>query len=315
MTDADDNLLFRLHKLAWRQDENFHTEALVHLLRYLLKNESSVAFQILKKITGERLDLTLQHEVSVNINTRVRTPRGYYPDIEIKTGDYLIYIEVKVEREHDEFQVKNYRQALEESGFKSTALVLLTKLPVADQIKAKSDGTFRWYQLAEWLECELEKGAIHQTRSVYLVEQFLEFLKQRGLTVEQVSKELIRGVESLLNLRAMLEKALDLAKAKSIKFDIESEWVGYFFKSGTDEYWLGLRYDRPNGLLLEEKTDKISFEQINADKYYWGDDDYWYLKHELDLSSIGFFELSKDRQLQRIEQFLAESLNTVKQVN
>jgi hypothetical protein len=318
MSGDENNLLLRLHKWARRQDENFHTEALVHLLRHLLQNEPVAATNILKGITGEVLDLVPAEMASVNINTQVSTLEGI-PDIEIKkVPDHLVYVEVKVEAELGELQLESYREALTKSGFKRMGLILLTKFSVTEQIKAKCNDTLRWYQIAEWLECELAEKRIQQPLSIYLVEQFLEFLKQRGLIVEKVSKQLIEGIQSLLNLLVMLEKALNLIRAKSIEFDIQSEWVGYFFKFDTGKYWIGLRYDRPQVLLVEEKTDKASYEQIASDKYYWGDDEYWYLRHERDLSrhlsSEGkqFFELLKSGQLQYIEQFITESLDVTK---
>lgn len=316
ISQTENNLLLRLHKWAKRQDENFHTEALTHLLRHLVQYEPEAAVNILKAITGGMLDLTPEWITSVNIETQAITSTGK-PDIEIRTLDTLIYVEVKIESGLGYLQLENYRGALKGGGSKNTCLTLLTRYPFNPiETQEQPDVAIRWYQIAEWIECELEQKTIQQPSSVYIVEQFLGFLKQRGLIVEKVSKEFIPGIQSLLNLLVMLERSLQLVKATSISFDIQWEWVGYFFKFDSGKYWIGFRYDRPHALLVEEKTDKNSYEQINYDKYYWGDDEYWYLRHQFDFSSeeMRFFELSKSAQLRCIEQFIIESLSSVKQI-
>lgn len=314
-TENKNNLLLNLYYGTWKKDENFHTEALVHLVRHLLQHEPVAAVNILKVITGGTLNLAPQDATSVSIKTQITTARGFRPDLEIRTTECLIYVEVKVEAGLHEGQLEEYRKALLESNFSKTCLALLTKYPVdLEKNGEEPDTTIRWYQIAEWLECELEQKTIQQPLSVYIVEQFLGFLKQRGLIVEKVSKEFIPGIQSLLNLLVMLERSLELVKASSINFDIQWEWVGYFFKFDSGKYWIGFRYDHPQALLVEEKTDKNSYEQINSDKYYWGDDEYWYLRHQFDFSSeeMKFFELSKSAQLRYIEQFIIESLSVAK---
>ncbi len=319
MNRTENNLLLNLFYGTWKKDENFHTEALVHLVRHLLQHEPVAAVNILKAITGGVLNLASQDTTSISINTQVTTSGGFRPDIEIKTAEHLIYVEVKVESRLHDSQLEEYRKALLESRLSKTCLAFLTKYPFdLEKSGEKPDITIRWYQIAEWLEFELEQKTIQQSLSIYITEQFLGFLNQRGLMVERVSKELIPGLQSLLNLVVMLEESLRLIRASSIKFDIQWEWVGYRFKFDSQQYWIGLRYDRPNILFVE--IDEIApaiYEQLNLGYVYYEEEyEDWCWIHELDLSSEEsmFFELSKSAQLQYIEQFLVETLSAVKQI-
>jgi hypothetical protein len=317
MSEAENNLLLRLHKWARRQDENFHTEALVHLLRHLIQYERVAAANILKAITGEALNLASDEAALVRIDTQVITSKGT-PDIEIKTSDCLIYVEVKVESGLGDLQLERYRQVLRErNDFRNTSLILLTRYPfVSREGEEEPDAVVRWYQVAELLEGELEDGTIKETVSKHVAEQFLGFLRERGMTMEKVSEQLIQGVQSLRNLLDMVSEALVL---KGIRPKIHSGQddygydSGYSFKLGSGEYWLGIEYDWPHILLFVtlHKIDEGAYRQLKLGRVGEGQ---WI--HELDLSSeeTGFFVLSKSDQLQCIEQFLKKSLDVVRQI-
>src|SRR5512147_160761 len=97
MSQTENNLLLNLYYQTWKKDENFHTEAFVHLLRHLLQYEPVTAANILRLVTAGTLDIKPEDAVSISINTQVKVPTGFRPDIEIRIAEYLIYIEVKVE--------------------------------------------------------------------------------------------------------------------------------------------------------------------------------------------------------------------------
>lgn len=320
VSNPRNNLLLNLFYGTWKKDENFHTEALAHLLRHLLLYDPIGAVNILKAITGGLLDLSSDEAKTVSINTQVRTLKGFRPDVEIRTSTHLSYVEVKVESSVHKGQLEEYRKALGESGFSNTSLTLLTKYPFYPENDEKPDYVFRWHQIAEWLERELEKKTIQQPLSVYLAQQFLGFLRERSLTVERVSEELVPGVHALLNLVVMLEEALKLVKVSLIKFDLQWEWIGYSFKYDFTQYWIGLRYDRPHILMVEiDEIDPVFYEKLPlgyVDYVEGYEYEYWCWIHELDMSSekTQFFKLSKSAQLQCIEQFLNDSFNAVKQL-
>ncbi|MBI1879476.1 MAG: PD-(D/E)XK nuclease family protein [Chloroflexi bacterium] len=313
MSETEDNLLLRLHKWAKRQDENFHTEALAHLLRHLTQHEPIAATNLLKVITGELLDLAPNEVASVSIETQVTTPSGT-PDIEIKTLDHLIYVEVKVESGLGNLQLERYRQVLKgRRDFKNTSLVLLTRYPFyLEEDQAQPDVAICWYQIAERLKYEFDYGTIQQPVGRYVTEQFLRFLQKRGLTVEleRVGEELTQGVQAFLSLRNLLEmvrQALILNKVSSIELDAQWDWIGYFFKVSRKEYSIGIEYDRP--YILVFSAHNVDRNLYKHDELEYIEDGDWFRK--IDLSSALFFQSSSYDQWQYIKQFFDESLNLV----
>jgi hypothetical protein len=312
MSGSDNNLLLGLYKWASNQDENFLTEAFVHLLQYLLQNEPEVAIDILKQITGGALNLTRRDIPLVKITTQVTILTGR-PDIEIKTLDNLIFIEVKSASGLGYLQLQRYRNALKKSGFNNTSLIFLTRYPVAlNENEEIPDVTIRWHQVAEWLALELSHKTIQQPASIYLVEQFLGFLQGRNMTMEQVSWEFIRGVQSLRSLLEMLNEALTSAKVSPFKYTMAWDWIGYLI-GRPKQYFIGIRFDRPHMLIFntvhgidENINEQFDLGRITATGNWI---------NELDLTSeeVHFFALSKASQLQRIERFLIESLDVIKQ--
>jgi uncharacterized protein YkvS len=324
MNDPEDNLLLRLHKWARRQDENFHTEVLVHLLRHLLQHEPIAATRFLKEITGERLDLSPEDAISVSVATQVKTSKGYKPDIEIRTLAHLIYIEVKVESELRNRQLEDYRKALNESGLDKTTLILLTRYSfISKEKQGYPDILIRWHQITEWLKYELDQNMIQQSSSIYVVEQFIEFLRGRGTIMEKVNEELIVGVRSLRNFMDILHEAITSTKVvypslSSTKIVFDSDdygyYMGYNFKFKSKPYWMGIYDIDPHILIVstEDEIDEKIYEGIGIG--YIGDDGCWI--HERDLSSNErqFFKLSLSDQLKDIETFLSESLNAVSKI-
>ena len=93
MTIIEDNFFFNLHRLATSQDENFITESLAFLLRYMITNELEAGKSLLSSITCNRLNVSLHELVTVDVKTQVSTEEGK-PDVVISTDDHLIFLEV-----------------------------------------------------------------------------------------------------------------------------------------------------------------------------------------------------------------------------
>src|ERR1700722_11504787 len=76
------NLLVALHKWARQQDENFTTEAFVHLLTDWVHAEPRAALAVLTKITADRVGLTEADCRQLEIRPQKRID-GNQPDIRI----------------------------------------------------------------------------------------------------------------------------------------------------------------------------------------------------------------------------------------
>ena len=196
------NLLIRLHKWAIRQDENFLTESFAYLLEFLVENEPAAASHIISQLTGGLIELLPQHIRSLGIRTQISGEEGI-PDIELRTSRHFVIIEVKSEAAATEDQLRRYRRILNNVDAATKGLILLTRFPVA---VPGADHYFRWYQIAEWISWESRNYSFRAT-SQFLVEQFLGFLKERNMTMGQITWELPMGVRSLRTLADMLYEA------------------------------------------------------------------------------------------------------------
>src|SRR3989442_2668705 len=100
MLSPRNNLLLVLHKWAHRQDENFLTEAFAHLLQHLLDEEPEAAVGFLESVTGGYLRVQPAHARQVALRTQIVLSEGR-PDLEIRTVEHLIYLEIKSESAAD----------------------------------------------------------------------------------------------------------------------------------------------------------------------------------------------------------------------
>ena len=304
MSDTSDNLLFNLHRLAIGQDEDFVTESFVHLLRNLLTSQKAAFLEILNKIT-KGLNLSIEDLDDLSISSQVLTDEGI-PDIELSSNKHRIFIEVKVESGFGKGQLARYKSILKEDyRYPNTCLTVLTKYPVsASQASEVCDIDVRWVQIADWLE-----GLVLQDRiTSFLLDQFIEFLKARGMGMEAISWELINGLNSFRSLMVMLGEVLaanNLDHAKSVGYD----FYGYYLNSRN--FWIGLYYETPHLLTFEtagsftlKKTEDIQIGKIVSNRW----------RSDLDLQSEEnyFFSRSKVNQMECINQFLRQSIQYAK---
>jgi hypothetical protein len=307
MVKIENNLLLDLHKFAVRQDENFMTEAFAHMLRHLLKNEPRVGMNLLEKMTNGRLELGPEDVSDVQIATQVTKAYGR-PDIEIRTPDHLIYIEVKAESEVSDDQLTRYREDLEKSGFQKWTLILLTRYLVAlDGIGGKPDFHCRWYKVAEWLEEEELKS--EDTK--YIVNQFLDFLKGRNMTIEPVCSEYLGGIHAFRSLLNMVGEAIASQKIPVSLHKGTWDYLGYYLD--TNKYFVGIYFESPNLIRFEADTKFIS----DTSQVKEAQGERWIIIGELDLAAAEqhFFTLSKASQFQCIEAFVREGWNKAMELN
>jgi PD-(D/E)XK nuclease superfamily len=302
-----DNLLVSLHKRVDRQDENFLTDVYAHLLRHLRDHVPEVASGLLRELTGTRLNCSVGELHGLQISTQVITKKGTL-DLEIRTADHLVCVEVKKESGLGDDQMSRYREHLDDSGVSNTTLVLLTKYLVNPAKKEQPDVFRRWYQVAAWIEAELEGEALKQPVSIFLATQFLDFLKEKNMTLEQVGKDLVGGVRSLRSILAMIAEAIPSQEKRS-RVELTLEYAGYYVNGG--EYFVGLYHDSPGSIffetwkcpVMEDAVDATGFGYIERDKEapsrrIWA--------AELKLLDEPFFDRPRVQQAEVIERFLAK---------
>jgi hypothetical protein len=313
----NNNLLVRLRRWVHRQDENFTTEAFAHVLQRLLDHESEAAARFLKHLTGGVVDLQPEEVLEVHLRTQITTAAGR-PDVEIRTKRHLVYLEAKVESGLGHRQLERYRGDLLKSGFPITALVLLTRYPVVlDKLGENPDHCVRWHGLADWLAMELVGGSLRDPVSRYVIEQFIGFLSKRGMKMEEVGWEMVRGVHAMCNFLAMLAEAAAAATQCPVKPTRSAEFVGFNLEA--KKYWIGLKLDEPEYLFLEAYFTPIDQEKLLAlgrGEVEEESPGVWRWVDWIDLQSeeAHFFSRSRASQLQFLEQFIRESLAVAHQL-
>jgi hypothetical protein len=88
------NLFKDLSKYLSEHHEDFLTNSFVYLLNYLLEYERSLAIGLLNFICGGNFEFAFKEDEKVIITTQKVTSEGT-PDIEIKSDDKCIFVEVK----------------------------------------------------------------------------------------------------------------------------------------------------------------------------------------------------------------------------
>lgn len=294
-----------LFKWAHRQDENFTTEAFAYLLRRLLENEPDKGVELLRFLTDEQLCVRPDRAQTVAVTTQVTIDEGR-PDLEIRTLDHLVYVEVKDGSGLGDSQLQRYRQALSShpTGL-STTLVLLTRYAV-DTSEDPLAVPRRWHQIAEWLEDRLEASRWDSIEARFLTCQFVEYLRIRGMTMDQVTWELKNGVRAAMNLLDMVYEGLGNHAPKP-KASFGQQWAGYWTDdSKKAEAWVGINWSDPTVLVFhshsmtvdEKMVSEVGFGECDAKQGRW------YHRMDLESEEEHFFARSKANQQMRVEEFL-----------
>jgi hypothetical protein len=346
MLNQSNNLLINLHRWAFKQDENFTTESFVHLLNHLLAYEPQVGLQILKKLTDDFLKLKLPEIAKVQIITQAITDSGR-PDIKISIGNYLVYIEVKVESEINENQLKRYRKVLKGYQDKQTKLIVLSKYPISSALEIKPDLAVRWYQIADWLEMELRSDSI-KPLTRFFIEQFIEFLSKQNMVIKKVKSKISESLKSyqkkvaeyakaLGNMRSMkrLEEIQELrpvydlmllmrdaltvlenrVKSRFLSGQHKGGWMGFGLDSL--DYFLSIYYENPDIVVFDTYNFRIN--QLKFDGKLgktWQEGKHLRWMNELNLVSdeFDFFSVTKESQMRILRDFIKQSYNYVQKI-
>ena len=173
-------LFIRLRALAGDRDEDFTTESLGIVLDHLLEIDPPYGLELAKLLSAGRIDPSLTDAGAVTTDTRPHGDRDI-PDLVLSTGIVLSYVEAKLESGLHHDQLARYRRKLARSGAPKTSLVTLTRYPLG-HVDPEPDARLTWLGLAEWFTTLLNASTLSQS-SRYLVTQFVQFLRGRGLAL------------------------------------------------------------------------------------------------------------------------------------
>lgn len=309
---AQNNLYLGLYRYAPQQNENFTTEALVHLLRHLNLAEPNLASALLHSVTRNRLMLTPEECSNLRVTTQKAFMEGR-PDILLFDSKHFVIIEAKVESEPGWNQLERYKKILANQSEPHKLLIFLTRYPADAADEKKVDHCLQWHQLVRIVEKVCAKSENPVT--IYLVDQFVEFFRERGIAMDKVSWELGRGMQSLLSLMDMLDEAVIATDLKSKPRTAGVEFNGRYLYVGEIICWVGVYYSSPHLIRFEahditktqaENPTVGRPEKSSKGKFKWID--------ELDLESeaVHFFALAPESQQSRVHDFVSQSVAAVK---
>jgi hypothetical protein len=317
MASPANNLFLRLHKWAGRQDENFTTECLAVVLEQMLVLAPAVGVRLVSRLTGGFIDLPAEYASSIQLQPQLEAETGR-PDLEIRSPNRVVWIEVKVESSLRVGQLEGYRELLRESGVGQSRLVLLTRYPeVFGAEDAQPDLLLRWFQVADWVEQEW--AAIEEAGEIasFLARQFLDFLEARRMTLAQVGALMPEGVRFLPNLLNMLYEAAAAAKVAVHK---SASWENIGANLDGRKYWIGVIYSEPGTLWFgtrcridREAARRLGVGEVTEES--WVPGGYrWWRGADLNSEPIHFFSRSKVSQYEWLEKFLSECLTQARSI-
>jgi hypothetical protein len=293
------NLFRDLSKHLSERHEDFLTNSFVYLLNYLLETEKSLAIELLNFISVNNSEFTFKECEEVVITTQKPTEEGV-PDIEIRSNDKYIYVEVKHDSGLGEKQIERYRKALGHERQAIKKIVLLTRFSLdfeGTNQKRVPDKHIRWYQIHKYLEGFKPKNEIAK----FLVNQFIEFLEGKQMAIQKISWEYSNGIRAFLNLVDMIGVAIEELGIKTYSKSAGWEWKGYYLEN-KDEF-CGIYYVEPDSVYTFIYAPNLKPHDKNFPYAYYEEDNGVYF--ELSLEDTHFFALQKDEQLDILKQFIS----------
>lgn len=294
------NLYSSLYRWAHRQSENFCTDALVFLINHLLKEEPSHGVRLIKWLCFKQekaVDLDLK---TLQVTTQRREIEGT-PDIRVQTRTFLCLIEVKKGSDLHTGQLRQYRLLLERSNHQHVRLVLLTVYEPTIESE-QPDLHLYWSDVAGWIRANPPK----QAASVFLFQQFEQFLRDQVMSFEQISWQFTEGTKSFLTFSNMLDKAIKDAKIPQHS-RVQSAWVQRGFFTEGQKFWVGIYLANPETLYFEfssgipdpaKLAENPQFKEVNGKHA---------LPLELNSESAHFFSRTAENQLTYLTEWLGNA--------
>jgi hypothetical protein len=241
-------------------------------------------------------------------------------DIAIKSLELEVYIENKISAPLGEKQLERYSNILRKKPIK-TKLILLSKDYLEDDsIEKYADKYIFWSKLYELIEIYLIKYSNNikekKEEKVYLIKQFIDFIREENMSNEKVSWEYSNGLASFLNLLNMIQTILaDIQKEgkfikNSQKEDIGTKWAGFtiYDENKKGEFWVGITYNDKDKLYFEYLEDFVE-KCKNSEKLKTLPIDYYeHPAKSYDFNKEHFFAFTKEEQKNAIHKFIKESL-------
>lgn len=242
------NVFEKLGKYGAMEEENYLTESFVYTLHLLCARVPTLGLDVLEKALGLSFDQVLKSPASPEFITQQKVEDGY-PDVTIGFGaDLLAYIEIKHDAPLHEGQLEYYKRMLSQSDTDTQSLVLLTRSKQNANETTLPDDEYHhvcWYEIHFWLRQCLGVDEVVD----HVIQDFLEFLEEKKMSLQKVGWEYDNGVSALVDLTAMMEAAVsEVLPEKKFKRTAGWSWRGFYLDN---EFFFGVRFDGPTTVVFE----------------------------------------------------------------
>ena len=307
--NTSSNLLVSLSKWASGQQENFLSDAFVHLLNILAQEVPDAFVLVLEQLTMGAIKPIPETASDFIVTSQVSTSEGM-PDIEINGPNSYALIEVKDGSPVNVEQIERYSRLVENNDAESKCLVLLTRHhpPILDGFYSLK--TIKWTQVTEWLSESMETCSFDRT-SLYVVEQFLGFLEVKGMSVKKAGWEMVSGIQQFKNFKVLLNQALESAGAHKIFTSYGADFNGWAIPDAElnkSVFYIFIRFEQPEILRFSCKAKYVREEYTQ--EWVVDSNDRESLERSLDLNAeeIHFFSRGLDSQKTLLEEFVSSCL-------
>ena len=303
------NLLVSLSKWASGQQENFLSDAFVHLLNLLAQQVPDAFALVLEQITIGAIRPTPETASDFIVTSQISTSEGM-PDIEISGPNSYALIEVKDESPINVEQIERYSRLVEHANADSKCLVLLTRHHPHLPEGFHALKTIRWTQVTEWLSESLGSCSFDLT-SLYVLEQFLGLLEAKGMSVKKAGWEMVSGIQQFTNFKVLLNQALESAGAHRIYTAYGANFNGWAIPDtelNKSIFYIFIRFEQPEILRFLCKAVYVRDEHTH--EWEVDSNDHESLERSLDLNAeeVHFFSRGLDSQKSLLEEFLSSCL-------
>ncbi len=295
-------------------EENYSTALLAYLLNYSLKKKTEL-FKNFMQLLGEDINYFIYDDFIIDTQKAfpTTTKNTIIPDLYIKRKkrERYYFVEVKIEAGLNYYknlkktnkpinQIQKYQSInkLEKNIYLLSKYVSNTSFDDCSDFKKQ----IRWHNIHKILKDYNYKDTVEK----YLINETIKYMEDKNMSIEKVSHEIVKGMESLNNLMYQIEDALEGIPHKNS--------YGYYSMG----YSLGVRKDRKDGLvgneydgsgLFFEYRNKIATKLIREkySHYFEKTEKTEFYRARFDFEKEHYFCLTAEKQLEKLKKWINDN--------
>lgn len=300
-------------------EENYSTELFVYLLRYSQSNKTKLLSSFMELLGIEKN--TYDYE-NIKLNTQntfyTKDNRKVVSDITIQMENSDIFIEAKVESDINYYedeseknirkmrsQIQQYQRIYTQKDKKDKKIYLLTKYNCDLSFTNCPDfkNKIRWQDIYLILKNYESTDEIEG----FLVKETIKYFEEKKMSIQKVSFELVKGMESFNNLLAQLVLSLEKIPHRASH---SSVFIGYFVDSNKKELlgWVGITFDGCKLAFEYYNDNAVRIIKLKYAKEYIQNRPGRFEKH-FNFEENHYFCLKPEEQLKTIKKWVEENYN------